>query len=207
MRPLAKIQPHGRENSGRDRVKNLEIASIDLAAANRNGRTMRRRSRRSRRQLSYGDNGGATDQHTQLSTARWPCAPNSRWQLSLMRGRGSSLSQAVKRTSDNIKSNILIRLGGRQSSVTCQMHNSPNFTSTSSKIFAMCLAWPTGEEIAAAALKRACDARYAGGEAREGGIVIRVPLQIAVIGHPSRRQTIARTMYLYFFCIKTMIFV
>jgi hypothetical protein len=166
MRPLAKIQPHGRENSGRDRVKNLEIASIDLAAANRNGRTMRRRSRRSRRHLSYGDNGGATDQHTQLSTARWPCAPNSRWQLSLMRGRGSSLSQAVKRTSDNIKSHILIRLGGRQSSVTCQMHKS-------SKIFAMCLAWPTREEIAAAALKRACDARYAGGEAREGGIVIR----------------------------------
>ena len=78
-----------------------------------------------------------------------------------------------QRASDNKKSNILIRLGGGQSGVTCQVHNSPNFTSTSSKIFDMWLACATLEEIAAVALKRAFDARYASGEAREGGIVIR----------------------------------
>ena len=39
-------------------------------------------------QRRYRDSGGATDQRTQLSTARWPCAPNSRWQLSLMRSMG-----------------------------------------------------------------------------------------------------------------------
>ncbi len=145
-------------------VKNLEIASIDSAAASRSSRTMRRRSRRSRRQLSYRDNGGATDQRTQLSTARWPCVPNSRWQRSLMRCMGSSRSQAVKRTSDNTISNNLIRLGEGQSGVTCQVRNSPNFTSTSSKIFDMLLACATLEEIAAAAIKRAFDARYASGE-------------------------------------------
>ena len=62
-------------------------------------------------QQRYRDVGGTSDQRTQLSTARWPCAPNSRWQLSLMRSgtrSGSSGPQAVKRTSDNIKSNILI---------------------------------------------------------------------------------------------------
>ena len=37
---------------------------------------------------------------------------------------GSSGPQAVKRTSDNIKSNLLIRLGGGQSGVTCQADNS-----------------------------------------------------------------------------------
>jgi hypothetical protein len=62
-------------------------------------------------QQHYRDVGGTSDQRTQLSTARWPCAPNSRWQLPLMRSgmrSGSSGPQAVKRTSDNIKSNILI---------------------------------------------------------------------------------------------------
>jgi hypothetical protein len=134
-------------------------AKSKKSAADRSGRTMRRRSRRSRRLRRYRDNGGATDQRTQLSTARWPCVPNSRWQLSFMRCMGSSRSQAVKRTSDNAISNILIRLGGGQSGVTCQVHNSPNFTSTSSKIFDMWLACATLEEIAAAAFKRACAIR------------------------------------------------
>jgi hypothetical protein len=69
----------------------------------------------------------------QLSTARWPCEPNSRWQFSLMRSgmfSGASGPQAVKRTSDNIKSNILIWLRGSQSGMTCQGHNSPSFTRT-----------------------------------------------------------------------------
>jgi hypothetical protein len=125
---------------------------------------MRRRSRRSRRLRRYRDNGGATDQRTQLSTARWPCAPNSRWQLSFMRCMGSSRSQAVKRTSDNIKSNNLIRLGGGQYCVTCQMHNSPTSTGTSSKLFDMWLVCATVEEIAGADVKRAFDPRYASGE-------------------------------------------
>jgi hypothetical protein len=57
-----------------------------------------------------------------------------------MRCMGSARSQAVKRISDNIKSNILIQLGGGQYGVTCQVRISPNFTSTSSKIFDMWLA-------------------------------------------------------------------
>ena len=154
-------------------VKNLVIASMDSVTANRSGRTMRRSSRRSRRLRRYRDNGGATDQRTQLSTARWPCVPNSRWQLSLMRCMESSRPQAAKRTSDNIKSNILIPLGGGQSGVTCQVHNSPIFASTSSKIFDMWVAGATLDEIAAVAIKRAFDARYASGEARDSGIMIR----------------------------------
>jgi hypothetical protein len=77
---------------------------------------------------------------------------------------GSSRSQAVKRTSDNIKSNKLIRLGGGQYCVTCQMHNSPTSTGTSSKLFDMWLVCATVEEIAAAEVKRAFDPRYASGE-------------------------------------------
>jgi hypothetical protein len=57
----------------------------------------------------------------QSSIARWPCAPNSRSQSLLMRS-GLSRPQAFKRTSDNIKSNILICLRGGQSGVTCQVH-------------------------------------------------------------------------------------
>jgi hypothetical protein len=43
---------------------------------------------------------------------------------------GSSRSQAAKRTNGNIKSNILIWLRRGQSGVTCQVPNSPSFTST-----------------------------------------------------------------------------
>src|SRR5580692_2244367 len=62
---------------------------------------------------NYRDVGGTSDQRMQLSTARWPCVPNSRWQFSLMRSgtcSGASGPQAVKRKSNNIKSNILIWL-------------------------------------------------------------------------------------------------
>jgi hypothetical protein len=76
-------------------------------------------------QCRYRDDGGTSDQRMQLSTARWPWVPNSRWQRSLIRSgmrSGSSGPQALKRTSDNIKSNILIWLGGGQSGVACQVH-------------------------------------------------------------------------------------
>jgi hypothetical protein len=72
-------------------------------------------------QRLYRDTGGATDQRTHLSTALGPCAPYSRSQLSLMRFMGSPRSHAVKRTSDNIRSNILIWVEGGQSGVTCQV--------------------------------------------------------------------------------------
>jgi hypothetical protein len=81
-------------------------------------------------QRLYRDTGGATDQRTHLSTALGPCAPYSRSQLSLMRFMGSPRSHAVKRTSDNIRSHILIWVEGGQSGVTCQVHNSPSFTGT-----------------------------------------------------------------------------
>src|ERR1700730_74195 len=155
---------------GNDDARSLDHKALDAlripAARGRGVRTMRRRSRRARRLRRYRDNGGATDQRTQLSTARWPCVPNSRSQLSLMRCMGSSRPHAVKRTSDNIKSNILIPLRGGQSGVTCQVHNSPIFTSTSSKIFDMWVAGATLDVIAAAAIKRAFDMRYTSGEAR-----------------------------------------
>jgi hypothetical protein len=88
----------------------LDLGSIQIATAVL--RRLRRWPFKSKSsQRHYRDVGGTSDQRTQLSTARWPCAPNSRWQLSLMRSgmcSGSSGPQAVKRTSDNIKSNILI---------------------------------------------------------------------------------------------------
>lgn len=78
----------------------------------------------------YRFTGGATDQRTHLSTALWPCVPYSRSQLSLIRCMGSPRSHPVKRTSDNIKSHILIWVEGGQSGVTCQAHNSPSFAGT-----------------------------------------------------------------------------
>ncbi len=78
-------------------------------------------------QQRYRDVGGTSDQRMQLSTARWPCVPNSRWQFSLTRSgmfSGASGPQATKRTNGNIKSNILIWLRRGQSGRTCQVHNS-----------------------------------------------------------------------------------
>src|ERR1700730_18576885 len=98
---IVEAEPKGFiEGMGNDYARSLDHKALDAlripAARGRGVRTMRRRSRRSRRLRRYRDNGGATDQRTQLSTACWPCAPNSRWQLSFMRCMGSSRSQAVK---------------------------------------------------------------------------------------------------------------
>ena len=101
-----------------------------LPISNQNCRTPARLQGSSPSAERYRATGGAIDQRTHLSTAAWPCAPNSRSQLSLARCLGSPRSHAVKRTSGSRKSHILIWVEGGQSGAPCQAHNSPSSTGT-----------------------------------------------------------------------------